>query len=143
MAFETLLVISAIGIPPYSCRGATQTLEPIAASQMLRRTVNGLLINLAPIQFQKYTSTISAADVNPPAIDGAWSGRALTVDCVSELSYLTAGGAPERNVVAGSSRVEGDFTFYRPRLQMLLVHFRASTDEWGAVVTWSLTLEEE
>lgn len=143
MANETVLVISGAGIPPYAARGLTQTLEPVAASVVPRRTVNGTLVNLAPSQFRKYRSIISCRDTLPPAVDGVWPGATITVDCVSELSYLTSGGSPGRTVVPGSSRTEGDHTFYRPRLTMMVVApWQAVTNEYGALVEWQLPLEE-
>ena len=137
-----MLTLSGIGVPPYSARGASQTLEPIGSSQQLRRTINGELIDISRAEFRKYRSTISCVDQQPPAIDGVWPGRVLTLGCISELSYLTAGGAPSRNIVAGSSRTEGDYTFYRPSLTMRVVSFSQDTDEYGAEVSWSLQLEE-
>lgn len=144
---STLLVISAIGVPPYSARGLTQTLEPIPASQNLRRTVNGELADVSATQFRKYRSVITCTDQQPPAMSAAWPGLELTVDCIAELAYLTATGSPDRvlaDVDSGSeaSRVEDDFTFYRPQLTMRLVTFRTQTDEYGATVAWSLELEE-
>ena len=137
-----MLTLSGIGVPPYSARGASQTLEPIGSSQQLRRTINGELIDISRAEFRKYRSTISCVDQQPPAIDGVWPGRVLTVGCISELSYLTAGGAPARPLVSGSSRTEGDYTFYRPSLTMRVVAFSQDTDEYGAAVSWSLQLEE-
>ena len=137
-----VLTLSGIGVPPYSARGASQTLEPIQASQQLRRTINGELIDISRAEFRKYRSTISCVDQQPPAVDGVWPGQVLTVGCISELSYRTAGGAPARPVVAGSSRTEGDYTSYRPSLTMRVVSFSQDTDEYGAEVSWSLQLEE-
>ena len=137
-----VLTLSGIGVPPYSARGASQMLEPIGSSQQLRRTINGELIDISRAEFRKYRSTISCVDQQPPAIDGVWPGRVLTVGCISELSYLTAGGAPARPLVSGSSRTEGDYTFYRPSLTMRVVAFSQDTDEYGAAVSWSLQLEE-
>ncbi len=142
MAGETLLVISPNGVQPYSARGLTQTLEPIAAAINQRRTVNGALLNLAPTQFQKYKSKISCSDILAPPIDGMFPGLAVAVSCVAELAYLTIGGAPQRPVVAGSSRVEGAFTYYRPQLAMMVTGFSEAEDEYGARVAWSLDLEE-
>lgn len=138
----TLLVISGPGMPPYAARGLTQTLDPVSASGVVARTVNGGLINLSPSQMQKYKSTISCTDMDSPALDGIWPGQALTVDCVPELAYLTAGGSPERTVVPGSSRVAGAWTWYRPRLEMMVVNYSERTDEYGAAVEWQLDLEE-
>ena len=63
----------------------------------------------------------------------------VTVDCVAELVHAD-GGTPERTVVA--SRTEGGFVFYRPRLAMRVLSFDIDRDEWGAVVAWTMTLEE-
>jgi hypothetical protein len=142
MANETLLVISIVGVAPFSARGLTQTLEPIAAALKQRRTVNGALVNLAPKQFQKYKSKITCHDMMAPAIDGVFPGLVVTVDCVAELSYLTATGTPQRPVVAGSSYVMGDFTWYRPSLTMMMGPLTESVDEYGAAVAWSVDLEE-
>ena len=136
------LTLSGIGVPPYSARGASQTLEPIQASQQLRRTVNGELIDISRPEFRKYRSRISCAEQQPPAVDGVWPGQVVTVGCISELSYLTAGGSPARTPVTGSSRTEGAYTFYRPSLTMRVVTFSQDTDEYGAETSWSLELEE-
>jgi hypothetical protein len=141
-ANPTLLKIDALGIPPYSARGLKQTLTPIQQASQLRRTVNGGLKDISFDGFKKYASTISGSDQMPPAVDGIWPGLQVTVECISELSYKTAGGSPDRTVVSGSSRVVGDFTFYRPSLTMRIASFNVDTDEWGAVVSWSMTLEE-
>lgn len=144
---ETLLVISAMGVPPYAARGLTQTLEPIEAAVQLRRTVNGDLVDVSAPQLRKYRSTISCADQLAPALNGVWPGMEVVVQCVAELAYLTATGTPERPEVEiapseYASRVEGIFTYYRPELTMMVTGFRQQTDEYGAVVSWTLELEE-
>ena len=48
-----MLTFSGIGVPPYSARGASQTLDPIQASQQLRRTINGELIDISRAEFRK------------------------------------------------------------------------------------------
>jgi hypothetical protein len=139
---STLLVISVIGVPQFSARALTQTLEPIKEAVSVRRTVNGGLINLAAPQFKKYKSVISGADHDTGAFGGVYPGLVVTVDCIQELGFLT-GGAADRTIVAGSERVSGDYTFYRPRLVMMVTAGpTASWDEWAAVNTWSLELEE-
>lgn len=143
MADETVLALSGVGVPPYSARGLIQTLEPIPAATSLRRTVNGELDDLSDPAFRKYQSVISGNDQQPPACDGVWPGRLITVDCIAELCYLTSGGSPERPVVSGSSRTEGLFTFYRPQLSMRVVSSPAiSRDEYSTIVTWNMNLEE-
>lgn len=142
MAGETLLVISGEGLPSYASRGLVQTLEPIDAAKNLRRTVNGSLIDLSLSQFRKYRSEISCSDGDSPAFDALDIGDTVTVDCVEELAYLTAGGSPSRTVVPGSSRVSGDHTFYRPRLTMVVTGKSQERDEYGARESWTMELEE-
>jgi hypothetical protein len=142
MADGTLLEISGPGIASYTARGATQTLDPIDASSVTARTVNGALIDLSPSQMRKYKSTISCNDTETPALDGVWPGMVLTVDCIAELGYKTAGGTPARTVVTGSARVNSNWTYYRPQLSMRVIQYSVSRDEYGAMTEWSLDLEE-
>lgn len=106
------------------------------------RTVNGDLDDLSLEQFRKYQSTISCTDQVAPAFDGVWAGQIVIVNCIAELCYKTVGGSPQRPVVPGSSRIEGDFTYYRPQLTMRVMSFEQSSDEWRASVTWNMALEE-
>lgn len=138
----TLLRLSGFGVPPYSARGLTQTYENITQASQNKRTVNGSLKDISFPGFHKYTSTVTGADQQPPALDGIWPGLEVTVDCLFELQYKTIGGTPARVVVEDSLRVEGLFTLYRPRLECRIVNFSVSTDEYGAAVSWSLALEE-
>ena len=134
------LVITGIGLPPASIRGVTQTLRPIDAASQSMRTVNGTLRDLSASAFRKYASTIACRDQVPPALSGVWPGALVTVECIAELVYETATGSPERPVVA--SRVDGDFTFYRPLLSMRVLGFSVDHDEWGAAVGWSMEFAE-
>ena len=139
---DTVLALSGIGVVPYSTRDANQSLEPIDQAAAMKRTVNGVLKDISFDGFKKYKTTINASDQRVPAFDGAWPGKTIVVDCIQELCYLTANGPAARTAVAGSSRVEGDYTFYRPQLTMLITGFSTNIDEWGATVGWSMTLEE-
>ena len=131
-----------MGIPPYSARGLSQTLTPVPASQQLRRTINGTLVDFSSAQFRKFQSTISGNDQQPPAVNAIWPGSELVVDCICEIAYESSTGGPDRQEVAGSIRYEGDFTFYRPQLTMKVVNFQINTDEYGAQIGWQLDLEE-
>lgn len=142
MVALTNLNLGDLESSPYATRGISQSLEVIEAAKQMRRTANGTLVDISHTQFQKYRSVITGSDQLPPALDGIWPGATITVQCVAELSYLTSGGSPAKSVVAGSSRVDGDFTFYRPQLTMKVVSFNTTTDEWRAVVGWVLELEE-
>src|SRR5262245_12930993 len=127
----SLLVITplspntALILTPYSARGLTQTLEPFdpGSGQSIRESINGDTVDLFPRQFRKYQSTISCTDQATPCLDDAWKGQLVEVDCVHELNYLL-GGAPHRPMVPGSSRIEGNFVFYRPRLIMMVLNIR-------------------
>lgn len=142
----TLLRLDPISVPPYSARGVTQSLDPIDGAAQIARTVNGALVDLSDPNFRKYRSTISCTDMDQPALDGVWPGMILTVDCVIELSYLTASGSPARTVASTTddpaTRTEGLHTFYRPRLTMMVMNYSKTFDEWGAESGWSIDLEE-
>lgn len=142
MADESVLALLGRGVPPYSARGLTQTLEPLDQATSLARTINGELIDLSRAEFRKYKSTISGTDQRPPSCDGLWPGREIVVDCIAELAY-PVGGAPQRPVVAGSSFSEAGFNYYRPRLTMMVTAFQLARDEYGAQVSWSMSLEEK
>lgn len=106
---DTILTLSGAGLPPWSARGLRQSLQPLDGGG-LRRTVNGTLVDLGLPQHRKYRSSISAADVAPPAFGGLWRGMALTVGCAAELGHRLvlvagAGGTTiERDAVAGAGR---------------------------------------
>lgn len=139
---STLLKMTVLGLPPYAARGITQTLSWIDGAANLQRTINGELVDFSFDQFRKYQSTLSASDQRPPASDNVWPGAEVIVECIKELAYLTAGGTPQRPVAEGSSRVEGDYTFYRPVLIMMVKSIEMTADEWAAGEEWSISLEE-
>jgi hypothetical protein len=141
----TVLTLTGMGVVPDSTRGAAQTLEPInQAAANLYRDVNGVMRAAGGTQFFKYRSTINCTDQRPFAVDGVWPGKLITVGCIQTLAYLTASGSgsPERDAVAGSEFTEGDWTFYRPELDMMVLSFSVQTDEYGGEVGWQMTLEE-
>ncbi len=138
---QTVLSISVMGVPLYSARGLSQTLEPIDAAKNMRRSVNGILTDVAHQQFRKYKSKITCTDARVPSFDGVWPGLTVTVDCAAFLSY-PIGGTPQRLVIAGSNFTEGSFVFYRPRLTMMVVTNTAQVDEWAGTVPWEIDLEE-
>ena len=132
------------GVNPYSARGMSGTLAPIDLARgdsRLARTVNGTLIDISAPQMRKYRLEVQVTDQAPPALDGLWVGMQVSVDCMVELAHRT-GTVPSRPGVPGSTRVEGDYTYYMPRLSMLVVECDTSRQEWEATGSWSLTLEE-
>ena len=143
MSDETVLVISGADMPPYAVRGVSDNLKPIGQQGQLARTLDGELDDLSEEQFRKYSVSISCTDQQSPALDGIWIGMPLTIDCVTELCYKTAladSDTPGRE--AAASRVEGDYTFYRPRLDVRVTGWQISTDEYPADVHWQLDAEE-
>lgn len=137
----TFLELSVNGVALYSARGLEQTLEPIDAAAVTRRTVNGTLVDLSVDKMHKYKSTISCEDIEAPALDGIMPGMEITVDCVAELVFPTA-GTPTRTVIAGSAREVGAYTVYRPRLNMMVTALNQSINEYDRKVSWELELEE-
>lgn len=133
----TVLTLAGIGVPPYSARGLTQTLEPIDAAAHFERAIDGTLLDLSYTPMRLYKSTITGNDQQPPACDGVWPGQIVTVDCIVELN--SASGRPAAD---SEDRQDGDWSFYRPQLQMMVTAFSISRDEWGAQVSWSMSLEE-
>lgn len=136
----TLLVLSVGGIVLYSSRGLDQTLQPIDAAIVTRRTINGTLVDLSVDKFHKYASKITCTDVEAPALDGVFPGMDITVDCVAELVTLDV---PIRTVVEGSERTVGAHTVYRPRLDMVVTGFNQTLSEYARSVQWELSLEEK
>lgn len=143
MANETVLTIDTFGVPPFSARGLTQTLEPIAAAAVMRRDINGNLRNVADPVMRKYKSKISGSDIEPPALDGIMPGALLRVGCVSTLQF-PIGGAADRDVVPDSivEDEETGFAYYRPYIDFVLMNYSIQRDEYEDKVTWSVDLEE-
>lgn len=139
----TLLRLEGMGVPRYSARGLTQSLNPISASQHIERTINGGLIDLSYTPMQKYASTISGNDQRPPAVEGVWPGKIVIVDCIAELCKEGEDANFDRPVVDYDAvRTEAGFIFYRPRLIMMVMNWNMDEDEWARGVNWSLDLEE-
>lgn len=141
---NTILRLEGIGIPPWSARGISENLEPIDESIDIVRSVNGEAINFGKDQFQKYKWAIGATDQSSPSCAGVWAGRIIQVDCITEHCYPTTAGLPAGVVIVpGSDRTEGDFSFYRPRLQIMLKNGPGiATDEWPADIKWTMGGEQ-
>ena len=139
----TLLTISGPSgtgelVALYSARGLTQTLTPIAAAIVLRRSINGKMIDMSAPQFRQYASKITCTDQRAPALDGIWPGMEVTVDCVVEIAGSGSAGRSGNDM-----RTEGDVTYYRPTLTMIVTALNWQIDEYGCAVGWELDLEEK
>lgn len=169
---ETDLTLEILGkgsiLTPLSLRGCTQTLTPLG-QDVLRRTINGVLVCVSSPNHRKFQSTISCKDKAPPAFDGLWKGTRLNVGCIQYMTQSVLKGTQqirlEREAVAcylyeNSGKVwevkkedervmaipfefPGGFLTYRPLLNMLVKDYHLETDEWGLAVGWKLELEEE
>jgi hypothetical protein len=153
----TVLSIEGLDFPAYSQRGLVQSLTMIDQAKGSRRTLNGVLVNVVDSQFRKYASSISNGTVEgtqPPAFDIIYPGQVLTVGCIAELcqklssteldteSELSTESYLSRTAVEGSIRYEDGFVFYRPVLSMMVKDYSVELDEWQAVVSWNIDLEE-
>lgn len=143
---DTLIEISSFGHMVFQARGATQTLEIISGATQLERTINGTLLDLSAPQFQKYSSKITVpSEILPTPLDGIFPGQEVTVDCAVQLAFPTNSptAQPNREAVSGSIWEQNGYTFYRPRLTMLIRTVETHLDEWKDVVGWSIELEEK
>ena len=142
-ATGTIMLLTPMGIPLYSARNLTQTMAQVSEGKPTPRyTWNGELRHVGLPVLQLYESTITCTDQQAPAFGGLWAGALVTVDCVCELNYKTSGGSPEREVVEGSSRVVGDYTIYRPRINFRVVDFDKALPEYTREYQWRLFLKE-
>ena len=141
---DTFLTISGLGGFQYQARGLSQTLNVIGETKQQQRDINGNLVDLSNPAFRKFSSRIVCTDVDAPPLDGLFPGMEVTVDCAVEFCYLTGNpGSPFRNEVSGSSYVQGNYTFYRPSLIMIVMDVQHHLDEWKRDNGWELDLEEK
>lgn len=139
----TVLRMTGVGVPPYSCRGARQSLTVIDQAKNLRRTVTGKLRDISFSGFKLYRTSISCSDQRPPNFDGKWPGLTVVIDCISELSYTPdEGETRQRPAVPGSERMEGAHMIYRPRLTMKIMDLSTDTDEYDVACNWNMDAEE-
>jgi len=162
---ETCLSLSVGGLPPFSARGCTQVLKPIASAEN-HRTVNGELVTTVSQLHHKYQTTIKSHDKLPVAIDSLWKGQTVQVGCMQRLWQKADGVMVElsRQPVEGSviaidadrepvtvltvigrdaSLTAPGFVGYRPFLTMKITDFGYETEEWGeGGVSWFLSMEE-
>lgn len=147
----TLIVLTPITpaiapwLTPYSARGATQTLDVIlggsALGSLIQRDVNGNLMDMTAPQFRKYQSIITCRDSETPGLDEAWLGAKVTVACAVELAY-PVGGSPGRTPVSGSTRTQGNTTFYRPLLNCMVFDVKNSFDEYACRYNYTISVQE-
>jgi hypothetical protein len=163
---ESELILSQGGLPPLSARGCIQELMPIE-SGVLHRTIDGRLIYAGHSNTHKYRSIIHCEDKASLALEGLWRGGLLRVGCIQRLWQKVHGPSVilERDPVEGSVfaitpgqekvviqeimerkitlKNEGEaFVSYCPWLEMRVINFTLTTNEWGLKAGWKLVLEE-
>jgi hypothetical protein len=126
----TLLQIDEIDFSDYAVRELTMTLAPIVTGNELLRNVDGGLMDWSSTQFRKYASTISCADLDPPAFMDIWVGKVVHVRCVNGLIAPSGG-------TADLMSTDGTLS-----LIMMVSGWKSSRDDWGATTTWELDLQE-
>lgn len=168
--YETELRISGLGLPPFSSRNCRQTLTPIA-KKLCHRTINGRLIYTGKSTHHKYRSTIQGDDQTVPGLSQLWVGSDVSVSCIQVIweNLLPANDAlfhPTKPFVPGTLRAytldgqeisvveigtdalriepieDSVRVCYCPVLQMKLVNFDFSVQEWAQSSHWSLEFEE-
>ena len=167
---ETELKISRVGFPPFSARGCLQILAPIASDE-LRRTINGQLVDLSRKTHHKFKSSITCEDKSVFAFEQLWVGAEVEVSCVHRLwqeivvsdanVQLIRPATPHTifvqdlgqrplafNVVSATTLIinaeKGTKAFinYCPVLMMRVTYFSFATQEWDNQCKWLLELEE-
>lgn len=120
----TDLEIDGIIIPDYASRGMSLTLTPIAQSRQAARDVNGNLVDLSLPRFQQRRVTISCSELEKPIFDDIWPGKIVEVTLIPGLGI-------------GSDESTGSLI-----MNMMVMGWETSHEEWEARGTWSLELEE-
>lgn len=129
---STLLGLTRTGggfsLSEFAARGISMQMSEIDQAADIVRDVNFNLVNLSEgvTASQKYKFTVSCEDMASPGFAAHGSGQTAfrkgdkaTLICIPEL------GATEQQT----------FT-------VMNMGWQITTDEWGAVVSWSLDLEE-
>lgn len=131
----TLLELTRTGggfeLGEFAAGGIKMQMGPIQGAADMRRDVNGNMVNIKAgvTAFRKYKFTISSEDVASPgfamvgmARTALWPGDEVTLITIPEL------GAPEQQTYTALVMDPG---------------WSVTTDEWGAIVGWSLELEQK
>ncbi|MDR2464423.1 MAG: hypothetical protein LBD36_02305, partial [Holosporales bacterium] len=153
---QTVLTLSVGGLPPMSARGCIQELKTIPQGEF-QRTINGGLMFLGNAD-HKYYSKIICTDQTIIATEGLKIGDEVTVGCIQSLCQkilpneysVVLSRTPvhasvnivdeqrsqfldfkcfEKNVVIEKYH-DTLFIFYNPRLQMRIISFSLTIDEW-------------
>lgn len=128
----TLLGLTRTGggfaLGEFSAGGISMQMGPIQGAADMRRDVNGNLINIKDgnTAWRKYKFTISCEDMESPGfamVSGGrtalWPGDEVTLITIPEL------GATEQQTFTA-----------------MVIGWSVTRDEWNAITSWSLDLEQ-
>jgi len=124
------LVDGGFALPDDAARGISMTMAPIDAWGQIVRDVNGNLVDLMEgmSQFRKFKFNISCSDMASPGFAEVSSAReAIGPGSKFNLTCLPELGAAEAQTFVAMVMPQG---------------WQVTTDEYGAVVGWSLDLEQ-
>lgn len=148
---STLLVINGMPFSKYATRGVKESIAPLEDSSQFRRTVNKTLRYVGVGEpARKFKYTYSGEDLVGLPVNSLYIGQNVTFHAVEEFGeHGTIPVNPNdwteniRPIVPGSLRqgIDG-FIYYRPVITGLVTAFSTERDEWGAVTSWSLEIEE-
>lgn len=167
MSDETILILNGIPLPAGSSRGISQTLNLISNGEM-RRTVNGTLHDVTRQENRKYSSSIRCTDMKTPAFGSLYRGMIVEIYCITPIrepfDYEDGVVSLQRYPVSGSvfgynaagqkitpilvyeDEVQFDqpieFVEYLPIMNMMVIDKSQDSDEYGAVESWQVDLEE-
>jgi len=166
---ESELTINIGGLPPFSARGCEQVLIPITQGDF-HRNVYGELIYLGDDTHTKYKSVVKCSDKAAIATNGLYRGRELELGCIQRLwqkfeenqrdirldklpvgvsifayddenQEITIMHSQGKSVQLQTPHTKG-YICYRPLLNVRVVQYSLSTNEWGVRVGWEMECEE-
>lgn len=148
---STLLVINGLPFSNFATRGVKETVEPLEDSSQFRRTVNKILRYTGVGEpARKFKFSYSGEDLKGLPVNALYIGKPVIFHGITEFGeYGNLPSNPDlwtdniRPMVPGSLRqgIDG-FIYYRPIISGLITSFSTNEDEWGAVTSWSLEIEE-
>jgi hypothetical protein len=152
----------------FSVPHCTQELTHIPQGTFMR-TLAGSMVFTGGASDYKYRTLIKGQGQEPPAFEGMYRGRQVTVHCIQYLAQRVSRGVNEvtlaRPCVQGSVAVldtlrrplphtliddrhvrlthpEGGLIQYQPRLEMLIMDLHLEAHEKQGVMHWKIVLEE-
>ena len=162
------LKIESEGMEPFLAPPCTQELTLLPHGTFLR-TLTGQMVFTGKKGGDKYRSLIKGQGREPPAFDGLWRGKKVTVNCIQYMAQTLPRGIkslrlmrpcvprslmvfdtlrrPLRHELIEGTQVEllqgeGGVIQYQPRLEMLITDLHIEAKEKLGLINWKIILEE-